>query len=873
MKQKYSKLAAFLLAIALLFTQFQGMSVKAEDPVDTATALYNLMFNAIENVQEAIDISSLNIPDTNDGYGIVSEAWNKIKDNPAIFYLDTSGPAYTSYLKEGYYKSISVKYTDTAENIAAKKVQLNAAVAEAMANIPQNGTDLEKIIAAHDYIDYIADYDYPDYWAHNANKGGTVYDLFVNKSAICSGFARGFKYLMQLCGIQCMLVDSSVLGHTWDLVKLGDNWYHVDTTWDSPRGDGFYGNAGEVQHDYLLLSDTAIESHRDATTQTHYGWDTLAIPAATDTSYDNAFWYNDKVTSRIINNPLDGKGYYIAECGLPNSYNAGLYSYDFSTGQKTLIKANLADWSPVRAIYTYLSEYNGLLYYNTPISVCRMNFNGSNLYTIRDETSALNTNDTSAIYETDIVGDTLRYFIKDKADIWKVRTEHDYYFVTGISLNKTSDSIIVGNSDTLTTTIAPDNATNKAVTWSSSNTATATVDQSGKVTAVAPGTATITAATIDCLRTASCAVTVNTAPVAVTSVSLDKNTSALNAGAIDTLVATVNPSNATNKAVTWSSSNTSVATVDQSGRVTAVATGTATITVTTADGGKTAVCTITVTQSVTGITLNKTADTLTVGNTETLAATVNPSGATNKAVTWSSSNTAVATVDQSGKVTAIAIGTAVITVTTADGGKSASCTVTVNPAPISVSSVTLNKNTGTLTVGDTETLAATVNPNNATNQTVTWSSSNTAVATVDQSGKVTAVAAGTATITVTTQDGNKTATCAMTVNAAIPVVGITMALQLMVGDSETFSAIVSPENATNQTVIWSSSNPSVVSVDQNGNVTALAPGMAKITATTVNGGYEANYMVKVVMDGTALVDVSLYHGQQWLILETQSILG
>ncbi len=174
---------------------------------------------------------------------------------------------------------------------------------------------------------------------------------------------------------------------------------------------------------------------------------------------------------------------------------------------------------------------------------------------------------------------------------------------------------------------------------------------------------------------------------------------------------------------------------------------------------------------VTGVSLNKTTTSIQVGASEQLTATIEPNNATNKAVNWSSNPTSVATVDNSGNVTAVAEGTATITVTTQDGNKTATCTVTVTPAssdPVAVTGVSLNKTSTTLTVGGSETLTASVQPSNATNKAVNWSSNPTSVATVDSNGKVTAVAEGTATITVTTQDGNKTATCTVTVNAAPP---------------------------------------------------------------------------------------------------------
>ena len=166
------------------------------------------------------------------------------------------------------------------------------------------------------------------------------------------------------------------------------------------------------------------------------------------------------------------------------------------------------------------------------------------------------------------------------------------YKVTKVELNKTSLTLDVNESETLIATITPGNATDQNVTWESDNTSVATVDTSGKVTAVGAGNTTIKA-TVDG-KSAECSVTVKEAAnVPVESVSLDKTSLELTEGGTGTLIATVEPSNATNKNVTWSSDNPSVATVNN-GVVSAVSEGTATITVTTADGGKTDTCTVTV---------------------------------------------------------------------------------------------------------------------------------------------------------------------------------------------------------------------------------------------------------------------------------------
>ncbi len=177
--------------------------------------------------------------------------------------------------------------------------------------------------------------------------------------------------------------------------------------------------------------------------------------------------------------------------------------------------------------------------------------------------------------------------------VWKSNTVS----VTGVTLSKTAATLTDGDTLTLTATIAPSNATNKNVTWSSSNTSVATVSTNGVVTAKAAGTATITVKTSDGSKTATCTVTVKAKTVSVTGVTLSKTAATLIEGDTLTLTATIAPSNATNKNVTWTSSNTSVATVNTSGVVTAKAAGTATITVKSADGGKIATCAVTVTKA------------------------------------------------------------------------------------------------------------------------------------------------------------------------------------------------------------------------------------------------------------------------------------
>ena len=407
--------------------------------------------------------------------------------------------------------------------------------------------------------------------------------------------------------------------------------------------------------------------------------------------------------------------------------------------------------------------------------------------------------------------------------------------VTGVKLNKSETSLLVGGNETLTATVLPEDATNQNVTWKSDKPEIATVDANGKVTGVKAGEATITVTTEDGGKTATCKVTVSETSVAVTGVTLNKTELILDTGGSETLTATVAPADATNQKVTWKSDKPEIATVDANGKVTAVKVGEATITVTTEDGGKTATCKVTVkaaTVAVTGVTLNKTALTLNIGANETLTATVAPADATNKKVTWKSSDAAVATVDANGKVTAVKAGEATITVTTEDGGKTATCKVTVKPNL--VSEITLAALA--IYVGESKAITATVKPDDATNKALTWTSSDETVATVDATGKVTGKKIGTATITATAQDGSGVSgSCTVTVLSAVKTVTVTPA-NLTLGQNKSYTLKATVEvlcSGTDTGVTWTSSDTTIATVDATGKVTATDKvGTVTITATS-----------------------------------------
>jgi len=437
--------------------------------------------------------------------------------------------------------------------------------------------------------------------------------------------------------------------------------------------------------------------------------------------------------------------------------------------------------------------------------------------------------------------------------------------VDKVTLNVASVNLEEGATQTLSVTISPANAWYKEVSWTTSNAAVATVDQNGKVTAVAPGEATITVTAKDGNKAVSCKVTVTKKENPVKINADEQEAATFEVGEDIQLKVTVEGSDAAN--VTFTSSDPTIATVDENGKVTAVGTGEVTITVTTEDGqSATFVLNVQAKSepeviSVTGIELSESSLELTEGEGVTLSATVSPEDATNKNYTWSSSDPEVATVAD-GAVTALKEGSATITVTTEDGEFTASCVITVKakePEVVKVTGVSLSETSIEIEVEGAASLTATVSPENATNKKLTWSSSNPEIATVAD-GAVTGIKEGSASITVTTEDGEFTASCAVTVKAkTVKVTGVTLSsgsLSLEVGGSATLSAIVSPDNATNKKVTWSSSNPSVANVS-DGVVTAVAEGSATITVTTEDGEFSASCSVTVEDNTPPVISVSV----------------
>ncbi len=416
--------------------------------------------------------------------------------------------------------------------------------------------------------------------------------------------------------------------------------------------------------------------------------------------------------------------------------------------------------------------------------------------------------------------------------------------------SKTLNLIAGGATVTLTSTVSPSTAVNKAVIWSSSDNTIATVSQTGVVTPIAAGTALIKVQAVDGGYAAFCYVTVTN--VAVTGITLKKYQATLKIGATVTVSPVVAPTDASNKSVTYSSSNPSVAKVSAAGVITATAIGSSIISVQTVDRGYTTLFIVYVPATVDSITLSNSSLKFKTGDTSVkLGAKLMPDNLSVRTVLWTSSNSNIASVDSNGNVTPQSAGTATITGTSAlDSTKKATCSVTVTSSvdtTIHPYGITLNAHEESMTLGTTFTLTEVITPSTAVNKTVTWSSSDNTIATVSASGVVTPIAVGSALIKVQTVDGSCADACFVTVTKE-DVTGITLKkyqATLKIGATVTISPVIAPTNASDKSVTYSSSNPSIANVSAAGVITATAVGNSTISVQTVDRGYTTLFFVSV----------------------------
>lgn len=425
--------------------------------------------------------------------------------------------------------------------------------------------------------------------------------------------------------------------------------------------------------------------------------------------------------------------------------------------------------------------------------------------------------------------------------------------VTGVDFDAEYKNIVIKVGEKLKIAnglnIYPADATDKSIKWETSDGSVAKVDELGYVTGVKAGSCVITAQSNDSGIFAKCIVKVYQN---VNGLKLSATEYVTRKGDYFILEVNTDPANADNQTFIWETKDKNIVELEKSdknqARFYAKEAGQTKVIVTSKDPytGDTVVaeCNVTVEQAVTGVTLNCSSKTLMLGKKFALTPTVKPDSARNKNVIWSSSDETVATVEN-GVVTGKKGGTAIITVTTEEGAQVAHCKVTVREL---VTSIEITGKGHTLNYGKKTTLIANVETITATNRSVRWSTSNKKKLTVTQKGVVKGVGYGTAYVYAKAKDGSGVV-AKYQIRVIRPVKKVTISpsrVTIYEGRSKQLKGKVTPKNASIKKLEWTSSDPSVATVDQTGEIVAVSEGRCNIYATSTDGNDKMG-MCKVIV--------------------------
>ena len=242
-------------------------------PTDqVAPALLTVLYTGLEECREQIDLDGVSPAPTK--AEVKAAMASIIYSSPQFFYLSSSYGIST--LQDGSVRQVTLTYTATADEIAEMRVTYEAALSEIVAGAPQDGTDFDKILYLHDY--FVKNYTYD-----HALEIRDAYNLFTQKKGVCQAYMLGFIAAAERLGVESLPVTSDAMKHAWNLVKLGDAWYHVDLTWDDTESLPTL-----VSYTYFLQSDAGLIQTDAARAESdrHRSW--TAAFEATDTTYDGA---------------------------------------------------------------------------------------------------------------------------------------------------------------------------------------------------------------------------------------------------------------------------------------------------------------------------------------------------------------------------------------------------------------------------------------------------------------------------------------------------------------------------------------------------------------------------------------------------------
>ena len=359
MKKLFSCIIALAAALALTFTA-------AADAVTDELA--PILLKGAGEYSDYIDVTDIAKKyhwDRNTTIDMLTCAYLYL---PELFYA--SNEVFLYYSTDGSYAA-QLKYDIPAGSLQAAKERLDAAAKKAVEGITDDMSDVQKALFVHDYIILNCGYD-------TSYKNYNAYNCLVNRSAVCQGYSLAYKYILtNYLGIDCTVVYSKSQNHAWNYVKLDGRWYHVDVTNDDALSNYInvsYDNHGFVMHENFLMSDTLCRS----TSPLHRNWTVVgSFPAASDTSFDGAFWRN--VYSAVAS---QGTMCYYAvktdKTADDGTAYTNICSYDFATGRnKTLARVKAKWYARRNASGGGENEYGRSSYVRSWMSIA---VNGGKLY-------------------------------------------------------------------------------------------------------------------------------------------------------------------------------------------------------------------------------------------------------------------------------------------------------------------------------------------------------------------------------------------------------------------------------------------------------------------------------------------------------------
>ncbi|MCI9597276.1 MAG: leucine-rich repeat protein [Firmicutes bacterium] len=351
-----------------LLTEQEEISVDKRTQARSGADFEATVKAGLDNYQAAnsenkvtIDVSACGVLGTE----VEQKVTDFLNTHPSYFYVKNSFSY--SYAGDNVY-NLTFTLTDTPANVSKMLAAYDTEVNAIVKSMDTNWSALEKALYANDYLAVHCAYD-SGLTKHSA------YDAFVNKTAVCQGYALAFLELMDQANVNCELVTSQSLNHAWNLVNVNGSWYHVDTTWNDPLTD----RLGRARHKYLLKSTNSFKS--ETGDPSHAADDYVYTgrqndSTASDTSYDAYFWNS-------IDNPFGySDGYWYGNnAGTITQYQGSASGLTESKEVKKLIeKWNVwnNDSGYWQSNYSGFSLYEDDIYYVLPTEVHRMSCDGTN---------------------------------------------------------------------------------------------------------------------------------------------------------------------------------------------------------------------------------------------------------------------------------------------------------------------------------------------------------------------------------------------------------------------------------------------------------------------------------------------------------------